>query len=207
MRSRPLGTVLFLTAALALAGCGSDDPQGSATPSAGPTSVPSTPADSPSAAATQDSSPSPVAGGEGEGGIVLGGIELGVTRIGAPFPEAVTKITAVLGEPTENPKTSVTCIEATKEVAWGSFLLAEVDGEVAGWESTSNTLQTPAGVTVGTDVATLKQVYGAGVSFFAPNPDSGATFDVDAADVHGGLTSQADDGTVTALYSGFCGPP
>lgn len=138
---------------------------------------------------------------------MLGGASLGVTRIGAPFRQAVDRISAVLGTPTADPKKSVTCINAASEVQWGDFLIAERDGAVGGWSSTSRTLQTPSGVTVGTTVATLKQVYGQRLKLYPANPDGGPSFEVTGTSVGGVLSGSGSSATVTSLRTAFCAGP
>lgn len=205
MRTRIL--VLPLAAStLLLAACSSDD-----TPP--PTSPPPTAAASPSAVqpslgptgpASPLSSPSP-AGGEGQG-LVLGGVDLGVTMLGVPFLQAVAAVTTVLGEPIENPAGAVACIQSTAEVQWEGFRLAQgEEGVAAGWVSDSSTLQTPLGVTSGTDLESLERVYGASLRIFPPNTDNTQrTFTVEGADVLGSLS---DEDTVESLYSSFCSGP
>ncbi len=155
-------------------------------------------------APTGPASPTP-AGGEG-GGLVLGGSNLGVTMLGTAFPKAVAAVTSVLGAPTEDPAAGVACLQSSREVQWEGFRLAEGDGGVAaGWRASSTTLQTPSGVTIGTDLATLERVYGAAVTISPPSTDSpNRTFQVEGADVLGELD---EAGQVRALYSSFCGGP
>jgi len=126
--------------------------------------------------------------------------------LGVPFLDAVAAVTAVLGEPTGNPADGVFCIGSLVEVTWEGFRLAEGEGGVAaGWASSSRTLQTPSGVTIGTGLATLERVYGAGLLLAAPhNDNTRRTFEVQGADVFGGL---GDDDTVDSLYNGFCSGP
>ncbi len=212
-------TVSMVAVLVLCAACSSDEQAApSALPSVGAPASPSAVSPSPPAApsmtpnatpepASPSPSPEPVEGGEGQGGVVLGGTKLGVTALGTDFSTAVQRISAVLGEPSENPKTSVSCINAIGEVAWGEFTVANKDGKLAGWISRSRTLQTPAGVTVGTDVATLKQVYGNGFRLTEANPDNPPGFAVQGVDVRGSLTSLDDSGTVQALFTSACSGP
>lgn len=195
--------------ALLLAACtsGSEDAAvRSGLPSpAQPPSPPQPPAPEPAPSVpTSVPSPSPAAG-EGNG-LVLGGANLGVTMLGAPFEQAVAAVTSVLGAPTENPAKGVTCIQATKEVQWEGFRLAAGEGGVAaGWAASSLTLQTPSGVAVGTDLATLQRIYGAALKTFPPNTDNpDRSFQVEGVDLFGGLD---DQDTVSSLYSSFCSGP
>lgn len=197
--------LLALATGLLLAGC-----SGSETPlpdvAAPSTAAPSGPSQAPASSApgpTRPASPTP-AGGEGAG-LVLGGANLGATMLGAPFPEAVAAVTTVLGAPVEDPAEDVVCLPSSREVQWEGFRLAEGDGGVAaGWTSSSTTLQTPSGVTVGTDLATLQRVYGGALTLSPPNTDRpNRTFQVEGADVLGEL----DEAGVAALYSSFCSGP
>jgi hypothetical protein len=139
--------------------------------------------------------------------VVLGGAELGVTRLGEPFREAVAAVTAVLGEPDADPAETVACLEAETEVRWGEFFLAAQDDRLAGWSSTSMTLQTPSGVTVGTPLDEVERVYGSSLQRFPANPDNPPTFAVAEVDVLGSLSSAGDDATVTRLFTSFCSGP
>jgi hypothetical protein len=138
---------------------------------------------------------------------VLGGEELGVTRLGEPFRAAVAAVSTVLGDPDEDPAETVSCIEAETEVRWGDFVLAAQDGRLAGWSSGSPTLQTPSGVTVGTPLTELDRVYGSSLDRFPANPDNPPTFAVAGVDVLGSLSSAEDDASVTRLFTSFCAGP
>lgn len=206
MRTFTRTLMLALVASALLAACGGDDRPAptSGAPSAAASPSPSQPAAPTDPAPTRLASPTPA--GEETRELVLGGTNLGVTMLGAPFPQAVAAVTSVLGAPIEDPANSVTCIASTREVQWEGFRLAEGDGGVAaGWAAFNVTLQTPSGVTIGTDLATLERVYGAALTIFPPNTDNpNRTFQVENADVLGSLD---DADTVESLYSSFCSGP
>lgn len=209
------------TSALLLAGCGSDAPalrQSAETPTTSPTAsvTPSTSptATSPSAPATSEPSPSvtaePTTGTSPStppaSAIQLNGADLGVTKLGDPYDQAVAAISTVLGEGT--PVTDkVYCIGSDKTTEWGEFRAVSKGGALSGWTIGNDRLEAPSGVKVGTDVATLKRVYGDRFKRFGPNPDNGPTFSVKDVDFFGGLSSTAGDATVTSLYTGSCSGP
>jgi len=202
------GALVPLTVGVALTavvGCSGGESESSSAPAS--TAAPSASTSTPSAAVSAPTLPaSPPAQGS-KGGVVLGGEELGVTRLGEPFREAVAAVSAVLGEPDADPAETVSCIEAQTEVRWGEFVLAAQDDRLAGWSSASPTLQTPSGVTVGTPLAELARVYGTSLERFPANPDNPPTFAVAGVDVLGSLSSAEDDASVTRLFSSFCGGP
>ncbi len=182
---------------------GTGEPPAALTASAPPPPV--VPSTAPSAAAA----PSAASTGASEGGVVLGGVDLGVTRLGRPFRDAVAAVSTVLGTPTADPADDVTCVLSASEVAWEGFRLAESTegGTLAGWVSTSQTLFTPSGVSVGTDLATLRQVYGAALRLFPSNPDGPSGFELTTADVGGDLSDETAVATVTSVFNGFCSGP
>jgi len=49
----------------------------------------------------------------------LGGNDLGVTEVGAPYRDAVAAVAGVLGPPVADPATDSACIGAEQEVSWG----------------------------------------------------------------------------------------
>lgn len=140
-------------------------------------------------------------------GLALGGDELGVTRVGAPFREGVAAVTAALGRPRGDPAPDTSCVGATDETTWGAFRLAAGDGKVSGWLSKSTTLATPAGVTVGTTVAVLRERYGARLRLVPPSPDGEDLFAVSGVNLGGSLTGAAPSDKVTSLFNGSCNPP
>lgn len=193
-------TLVPLTVGLVLTvgGCSGSDGESSAAPET--SSTRSAPASPP---ATPRSPPAPGS----KGGVVLGGEDLGVTRLGEPFREAVAAVSAVLGEPDADPAEIVSCIGAETEVRWGDLVLAAQDDRLAGWASRSATLQTPSGVTVGTPLTELERVYGSSLQRFPANPDNAPTFAVESVDVLGSLSSAEDDASVTRLFTSFCAGP
>lgn len=193
-------TLVPLTVGLVLTvgGCSGSDGESSAAPET--SSTRSAPASPP---ATPRSPPAPGS----KGGVVLGGEDLGVTRLGEPFREAVAAVSAVLGEPDADPAEIVSCIGAETEVRWGDLVLAAQDDRLAGWASRSATLQTPSGVTVGTPLTELERVYGSSLQRFPANPDNPPTFAVEGVDVLGSLSSAEDDASVTRLFTSFCAGP
>ncbi len=139
--------------------------------------------------------------------VELRGDDLAVTRVGAPFREAVGAVSGVLGRPSADPTPDTSCAHAFEEVEWTGFRLAATDGVVSGWVSTRKDLKTPSGVTVGTTVAGLRRIYGDSHRLEAPNPDSGWTFELRDVNLAGGLSGSADTDRVTYLFNGSCGPP
>jgi len=192
-------------AVLLLAGCGGEDPPSPSAASPAP-SPPSSP--SPSAGTVAPATPSAAVSLAPAGDqVVLGGVELGVTRLGEPFREAVRDLNAVLGQPDADPSEAVTCIPSETEVRWGEFVVAAEKGRLAGWSSASPTLRTPSGVTVGTTSAELDRIYGPDLQRFPANPDNPPTFAVQGVDVFGSLSSEGADARVSSLFSGFCSGP
>lgn len=146
--------------------------------------------------------PSPVAT---PAGLVLGGDDLGVTRVGAPYREAVRAVSRVLGPPTADPSDTTSCVGAGQlEVEWPRFRLAVTDDRVSGWTSTDPRLRTPSGVGIGTTVGQLRRVYGERLQLFQASPDTGPGFAVEGVALGGGLS---DDGRVTGFWNGACTPP
>ena len=200
-------TALLLS--LGAAACSDDAPADrSALPSPSASPSPSVAAPTPTAPPTPTTPTAPATAAAGaEGGVVLGGTDLGVTRLGRPMDEAVRAVSVVLGAPDEDPAATTRCIESDREVRWGDLVLAARDGRLAGWLSRSRTLQTPSGVTVGTTLSVLRQVYGQGLQTYAANPDNPPSFAVDGVDVRGALSSAGDDAVVTVLLTSFCSGP
>ena len=210
MRIAPAAALL---GALLLSGC-SGDPQSlpapeptPPSPSATPTpSASASPSPSPSASPTATVSPSASPRAKGRG-LVLGGDDLGVTRVGAPVEQAVRAVSAVLGPPRAQRAKDSACISAEYETAWNGFRLAVNDGRVSGWVSTSRQLATPAGVTLGTRVSTLQRVYGDRLDIDASSPDTGVTFGVEGVSLRGRLSSSEASGTVESFANGACTGP
>ena len=140
--------------------------------------------------------------------LVLGGDDLGVTRVGAPDDDAVAAVSRVLGPPVADPAPATSCVGAgEREVEWRGFRLAVTDGRVSGWLSSDRRLRTPSGLRLGSTVADLRRVLGDAVQVHEANPDSGPGFTVDGVALGGGLTGTGTDGAVTAFWSGACAPP
>lgn len=199
--------VLTLGLALTVGGCGgSDDTSSPAPETLAATETSAAPSTRPAPASPSATPTSPPARGSKDG-VVLGGEDLGVTRIAEPFREAVAAVSAALGEPDADPAESVSCIPAETEVRWGELVLAAQDDRLAGWASRSTTLQTPSGVTVGTPLTELERVYGSSLERFPANPDNPPTFAVEGVDVLGSLSSAGDDARVTRLFTSFCAGP
>lgn len=203
--------------AVLLAGCGSDapdvrepavspstSPTASTTPSATPTTTPSPPVTSgptPSSSPTEAATTTPEAAS-----LQLNGAELGITKLGDPYNKAVAAISKVLGQGA--PVTdAVFCIGSDKTTQWGEFRAVSKDGKLSGWTISSDRLEAPSGVKVGTDVATLQRVYGDRLERFEPNPDNGPSFSVTGVDFLGDLSSTGDDATVISLYTASCSGP
>ena len=162
----------------------------------GPTSATPSPAATTGAPATAPP-PAPV--------LRLGGNDLGVTRVGAPFREGVAAISGSLGRPTADPAPDSACIGAQDETSWAGFRLASSDGKVSGWLSTGTNLATPAGVRVSSTIAALRQSHGAALQVRpAPEPDAVAVFVVTGAGLGGTLTGTAPTDTVTSISNGTC---
>jgi len=135
----------------------------------------------------------------------LGGDDLGVTRIGAPAREAVEAITGALGRPLAEPATDTACIGAEEETTWEGFRLAVTGGTASGWLSTSRTLATPAGASVGSTLAALRQAYGAALQVPpVPEPGDLPVFVVQGAGIAGTLSGPEETGTVTSISNGTC---
>lgn len=233
--TRPTAVLACAAAsAVLLAGCGSDDPAlrqaaeaPSATPSqsadpsstppptptlttsASPTAVSSpTPTSSPSVKPVPTTSPRPTVAPTtpASSALQLNGGDLGVTRLGEPYEQALDAITTVLGKGTAV-SDRVYCIGSDRTTQWGAFRAVSKGGMLSGWTISSNRLEAPSGVKVGTDVATLERVYGDRFQRFGPNPDNGPTFSVQGVDFLGGLSSTESDATVTSLYTASCSGP
>jgi hypothetical protein len=220
---RHLRHLILTAAAAALTACGAQGgvgrvvggPMGGAgggtgTSTPGPSSttgIPLPPAPSTTAVGPTTAAPGTTAPGATApaGRLRLGGDDLGVTRVGAPFREAVAAVTAELGPPTGDPTGDTACIGAEDEAAWGPFRLASSGGRVSGWRSTSKTLATPEGVTAGTTLSALRQAYGTRVEVRPPpEPDGFPVFVVGGTRVGGTLSGQAVTDTVTTLFNGTC---
>ena len=162
--------------------------------------------DSPAPAAPPDpasptAAPSPAAAGA----LVLSGDDLGVTRVGAPYQDAVRAVARVLGPPRAIPASSTACIGAEQlEVEWPGFRLAVSDDRVSGWTADDPRLRTPSGVAVGTTVAELRRTYGDRLRLFEPTPDAGPGFAVEGVELGGEL---GPSGRVTRLWNRACSPP
>lgn len=139
--------------------------------------------------------------------VELRGDDLAVTKVDAPFREAVEAVSRALGRPSADPTPDTSCVHADDEVEWSGFRLAANEGKVSGWASTRKDLKTPSEVTVGTTVAVLNRVYGDRLLLEPPNPDSGMTFAVRGVNLGGGLTGSASTDSVDYLFNGSCGPP
>ena len=179
-------------------------------PATGATTVPGGSPTAPGATAAAPTPPStpaaPPAPAPAPGGMRLDGDDLGVTRVGAPFREAVGAVAVALGRPTGDPAADTSCVGAEDETTWGSFRLASSGGRVSGWLSTSTSLGTAAGVRVGTTLAALGQAYGSRLDLPPPAPDSGTIFLVPGAQLAGTLTGPAPTDTVTSISNGTCKP-
>lgn len=215
-----LGVMVTLTACTEQGGVsgivGGPVPGGTVTPGAaattapGGSTVPSEPTTAPVTAGAPPSLPSTTAGPgttAPPGPLRLGGNDLGVTRVGAPFREAVAAVAVTLGRPTGDPAPDTSCVGAEDETTWEAFRLASSGGRVSGWVSTSKTLATPAGVTVGTTLGAVRQAYGSRLQLPPPAPDSGTIFIVAGAQLGGGLTGSTASDTVTSLSNGTCESP
>lgn len=205
----PLTRTALVTAAVALSvltACSDDpDPSQAAPQVAITTSTPTTATASVSASPNPTTSPAQAEPSSTK--VVLFGDDLGPAKVGNPFRQAVAALSLVLGKPTADPTEDVACAHADQEVTWrGDFRIAELDGKVAGWFSTSKALSSPSGVHVGTTVARLKRVYGAKLNII-PIEGSAVEFNVDGVSFAGALESKKDTARVTALYNGVCGSP
>lgn len=176
------------------------------TTTAGPApAAPAAPSTAPVVPSTAAPGPAVPGTGAPAGRLRLGGDDLGLTRVGAPFREAVAAVTTELGRPSGDPPPDTACIGAEEEAAWGAFRLASTGGRVSGWFSTSSSLATPAGVTAGTDLAELRRAYGDRLQVRPPpEPDGRPVFVVTATRLGGTLTGQAPGDTVASLFNGTC---
>ena len=135
----------------------------------------------------------------------LGGDDLGVTRVGAPSKEAVAAVTASLGRPLADPATDSACIGAQEETAWTGFRLGMTGGKVSGWRSTSTSLSTPAGATVGSTLAALRTACGVAFTLRpAAEPGEAPVFLVKGTSLGGTLAGPDPTDAVTSLFSGTC---
>ncbi len=188
------------------------DPSPTPSPSAVAASVapPVAPSPSPSASAPVGAPavPSPSSSPTERAVLQLGGDDLGVTRVGAPDAEAVRAVSAVLGPPVADPAPTTACVGAgDREVEWADFRLAITDGRVSGWSSTDGRLGTPSGVTIGTTVTELREVYGDRLELYDASPDSGPGFAVRGVELGGSLTGPTGDDRVAAFFNRACSPP
>ena len=176
-----------------------------ADPSTQPSSVPIAPgASAPTATTAPAPTPVPPTAGPAPVGLRLGGNDLGVTTVGAPIRDAVAAVARVLGPPAAYPAPDTACIGAQEEASWGSFRLGASGGRVSGWLSTSTSLATPAGVTVGTTLAALRQAYGDRLEVRPPAPESDAVFLVGGTGLAGTLTGTSPSGSVKSFFNGTC---
>ena len=214
-RLRRVGMVALGAAAMGLVGCRGvgggtlttttfapdvtvDQPATSSTSEPGPSTT-STGSNSPTTPGATSRVPKP------PGRLELGGDDLGVTRVGAPFREAVSAVAAVLGPPTADPAPDSACIGAQEETSWAGFRLGRSGATVSGWLSTSSTLATPAGAKAGTTLNVLRQAYGTRLRLRpGPEPGDPTAFAVDGVALGGTLTGSAPTDTVTRLHNGTC---
>lgn len=139
-----------------------------------------------------------------EGRLELRGDDLGVTRVGAPKREAVAAVSSVLGVG-DTSATARDCIDSYSSAAWKDLVLSfDRSGRLNGWQVDTPRVATPAGVRVGTTVATLRRVYGRQVTFFPADSDNSPSYEVRGVDITGYLSSEAATGRVTSLVNGAC---
>lgn len=189
-----VGPISTVAPSATVAGSQPTSPTSAPVSTAGPT----TPAARAPAPPTSSSPPAP-------GTLRLGGDDLGVTRVGSPFREAVAAVTRALGRPTADPAPDTACVGAESETSWEGFRLASNGGRVSGWRSTSKTLATPEGTTVGAPVASLRQAYGAALEIRpAPEPGGLPVFVVNGPRIGGTLSGTAPTATVGSIFNGTC---
>jgi len=171
-------------------------------PTSTPTPAPAEPS-APAASATPSADPTAV-----PAVLQLDGDDLGVTRVGAPYADAVRALTAVLGPPVADPAPATACVGAyEREVEWAGFRLAITDGTVSGWSSSDVRLTTPSGVGIGTTVTELREVEGERLELYDATPDSGPGFAVRGVELGGSLTGPGGDDRVTGFSNRACNPP
>ncbi len=139
--------------------------------------------------------------------LTLGGDDLGVTELGRPRLEVVAAVSAALGVGPDDPDVAGgQCGPARLESTWqGTLRLAFDDrGLLVGWLSYGARPTTPSGITVGTTVQRLRQVYGRRLQIRLETPTHGPTYTVTGVDMTGFLSSSQDDGTVEGLANGKC---
>ncbi len=152
----------------------------------------------------------------GTGGVALGASAIGGATFGTKADAAIATLTKGLGKPTSDQKDpGAACPGPDRIVRWGRLSVLFVGGKVAGWDYSGSPAGPPSlklanGVTTGSTVTKLKAAYGDDLQLNADDPQAGpfgATFGLKSASTFGGfLTSTADTGTVTGLYSGtVCG--
>ncbi|WP_019873075.1 hypothetical protein [Sporichthya polymorpha] len=134
-------------------------------------------------------------------GVELRGSDLGVVKIGAPFEDAVSKISTVLGEPTSDPATGRLCPGSSREVAWRQLRIGEQGGLLFGWVSTSGDLRSNLGIGVGSRESDLQEAYGDKVALL-PATTGVNSFSIEKLGLAGNIDAS---GIVSALFSGGCG--
>lgn len=174
-----------------------DGAAGGATPTSAPAGTGTT--------AGPPARPAPLAPTAAPAQLRLGGDDLGVTRVGAPFREAVAAVAGALGRPAGDPAPDSACIGAEEETSWEGFRLGSSGGRLSGWRSTTPALTTPAGVGVGTTLEALRRAYGAALQVRPPpEPDSAPVFVVAGAGIAGTLSGPGPADTVTSIFHGTC---
>lgn len=134
--------------------------------------------------------------------VVLSGQDLGVVELGAPFEEAVAKLTEVLGAPTAAPTGGRSCPESTREVGWPGLRIGERSGVLVGWVSTSGELATNRGIRVGSTRTELEEAYGDDLALLSATAGVARSFSVRNTALAGNIDPS---GTIMALFSGACG--
>jgi len=147
--------------------------------------------------------------------VVLNGTSFGPARIGDTAETAVAAVTKALGQPTrDKANPGQECIGPERIVVWGRFTIAISSGQVLGWiyeDSPAGppSLSTGAGITTGSTVAAVRKAYGSKATVHQADGSFPAYFMVDqgaGGKLYGFLSSSADAGKVTTLYSGAtCG--
>lgn len=133
--------------------------------------------------------------------VELRGSDLGVVKIGAPFEDAVTKISKVLGEPTSDPASGRLCPRSSREVAWRGLRVGEQDGLLFGWVSTSGDLTSNRGIGIGSPERDLQKAYGDKVTLL-PATTGLSSFSIETLGLAGNIDAS---GLVSALFGGGCG--
>lgn len=148
--------------------------------------------------------------------VVLRSDGLGVVAVGATKDATVAALTAALGPSTATGKGCELAGPDVTTVSWKELSVQFVQGKFdsytlrppPGTQPVLN-LKTPEGATLGTTVASLKNLYGTRLTIPGLPPEFGGndfaiTFAATPARLFGSLTATTDQGTVQSLFTQVC---